>query len=91
MTIYRLIASGYCMYSSSTVFVLTVGKGVYGFTLDPSIGEFVLTHPKITIPDSGRIYSFNEGNYASWEKGLQEYMTAIKSPPDGTCVCDCDY
>jgi len=80
----RLIASGYCMYSSSTVFVLTVGKGVYGFTLDPSIGEFVLTHPKITIPDSGTIYSFNEGNYASWEKGLQEYMTAIKSPPDGS-------
>jgi len=80
----RLLASGYCMYSSSTVFVITVGHGVFGFTLDPAIGEFVLTHANIKIPDEGRIYSFNEGNFASWEPKLQAYMEAIKAPPDSS-------
>lgn len=80
----RLLASGYCMYSSSTVFVITVGHGVFGFTLDPAIGEFVLTHANIKIPDEGRIYSFNEGNVASWEPKLQAYMEALKAPPDSS-------
>lgn len=80
----RLLASGYCMYSSSTVFVLTVGKGVFGFTLDPAIGEFVLTHANIKIPEEGRIYSFNEGNFASWEPELQNYMSSLKAPPDNS-------
>ena len=50
------------MYSSSTMLVLTVGDGVYRFTLDASIGEFVMSHERVRIPERGRIYSFNEGN-----------------------------
>merc|ERR1719235_837952 len=56
----KLVAAGYCMYSSSTIMVLTTGSGVNGFTLDPNIGEFVLTHPNIQIPKRGKIYSINE-------------------------------
>ena len=51
---------------------------VYGFTLDQQIGEFVLSHPDIKIPESGKIYSFNEGNYANWNQGLQKYMDSLK-------------
>ncbi|XRB13200.1 fructose-1,6-bisphosphatase I [Pseudoscourfieldia marina] len=77
----NLLASGYCMYSSSCVLVLTVGDGVYGFTLDPSMGEFVLSHNNMKIPgkEGQKIYSFNEGNYAMWEEGLQNYMTSLKT------------
>jgi fructose-1,6-bisphosphatase I len=61
-----LVASGYCMYGSSTQMVLTYGAGVNGYTLDPSIGEFVLTHPNIRIPEESKtIYSANEGNSVS--------------------------
>lgn len=74
----NMVASGYCMYSSSTVIVLSLGDGVHGFTLDPSIGEFVLTHPNIRIPKRGRIYSFNEANEFKWPKGLREYISDIK-------------
>jgi len=58
---------------------LTLGKGVYGFTLDQAVGEFVLTHPNIKIKERGSIYSINEGNAAYWEKGTLDYVTAIKS------------
>lgn len=75
----RLVASGYCMYSSSTVFVLTLGNGVNGFTLDPTIGEFVLTHPNIQIPKRGKIYSINEANYFDWDPALQEYVNNLKA------------
>jgi fructose-1,6-bisphosphatase I len=51
---------------------------VHGFTLDPTIGEFVLTHPNVRIPERGRIYSFNEANEFKWPKGLQEYVNKIK-------------
>ena len=74
----NLLAAGYCMYSSSCILMLTVGHGVYGFTLDPSIGEFVLSHEDVKIPEKGKIYSFNEGNYVNWEPGLKEYMDALK-------------
>lgn len=73
-----LQCAGYVLYSSSTMLVLTVGTGVFGFTLDPLVGEFVLTHDNIKIPDSGKIYSFNEGNYALWDKPVQEYMDSLK-------------
>jgi fructose-1,6-bisphosphatase I len=63
-----LACAGYCLYSSSTVLVLTIGQGVFGFTLDPLVGEFVLTHRDIKIPEVGKIYSFNEGNYALWDQ-----------------------
>jgi fructose-1,6-bisphosphatase I len=58
-----LLGAGYCLYSSSTVLVLTLGNGVNGFTYDSNVGEFILSHPNVQIPDKGAIYSFNEGNY----------------------------
>ena len=75
----NLVASGYCMYSSSTVLMFSMGDGVHGFTLDPSIGEFVLTHPNVKIPKRGRIYSFNEANTFKWPQGLQNYISDIKA------------
>lgn len=59
----NLVAAGYCLYSSATSFVFTLGSGVYGFTLDENIGEFVLTHPDLKIPSRGKIYSFNEVSF----------------------------
>eukprot|EP01018_Ginkgo_biloba_P033352 Gb_22008 [translate_table: standard] len=80
----NLLAAGYCMYSSSVILVLSVGKGVYGFTLDPMYGEFVLTHEDIKIPKQGKIYSFNEGNYQLWDDKLKKYMDDLKEPgPSG--------
>jgi fructose-1,6-bisphosphatase I len=75
----RLKAAGYCMYSSSTIMVLTTGNGVNGFTLDPNIGEFVLTHPNIKIPKRGKIYSFNEANSPDWDPKLKQYVENLKS------------
>ena len=64
--------------------VLTVGNGVYGFTLDPLYGEFVLTHDNIKVPSSGTIYSFNEGNYQLWDDKLRKYIDDLKVPgPSG--------
>jgi fructose-1,6-bisphosphatase I len=68
------VAAGYIVYGSSTMFVYTTREGVNGFTLDPSIGEFLLSHPDIKIPKKGRQYSINEGNYYSFEDGLKRYM-----------------
>ena len=68
------VAAGYVVYGSSTILVYTTGNGVNGFTLDPSIGEFLLSHPNIRTPEMGRMYSINEGNYNSWEGGLKEYI-----------------
>jgi fructose-1,6-bisphosphatase len=58
----ELLASGYALYGTATMMVLTTGLGVNGFTLDPSIGEFILTHPNMRIPKSGKVYSINEAN-----------------------------
>lgn len=74
----NLLSAGYCMYSSSVILVLSVGQGVYGFTLDPLYGEFVLSHENIQIPKSGKIYSFNEGNYALWDDKLKKYVDSLK-------------
>ncbi len=68
------VAAGYIVYGSSTILVYTTGNGVNGFTLDPSIGEFLLSHPNIRTPEMGQMYSINEGNYNSWEPGLKEYI-----------------
>ncbi|XP_077238837.1 high cyclic electron flow 1 [Tasmannia lanceolata] len=76
----NLLAAGYCMYSSSVIFVLSIGKGVFSFTLDPMYGEFVLTQENIQIPKSGKIYSFNEGNYQMWDEKLRKYMDDLKDP-----------
>lgn len=68
------IASGYVIYGSSTMLVYTTGKGVNGFTLDPSIGEFCLSHPNMRIPKDGVIYSINEGYYAHFPDGVKKYI-----------------
>jgi fructose-1,6-bisphosphatase I len=68
------VAAGYVVYGSSTMMVYTTGKGVNGFTLDPSIGEFCLSHPNIKIPNKGRIYSINEGNYVHFPQGVKKYI-----------------
>ena len=68
------VAAGYIIYGSSTMLVYTTGKGVNGFTLDPSIGEFCLSHPDMKIPNSGKIYSINEGNYIKFPEGIKKYI-----------------
>jgi len=68
------VAAGYIIYGSSTMLVYTTGNGVNGFTLDPSIGEFCLSHPNIKMPDTGIIYSINEGNYIHFPEGVKKYI-----------------
>jgi fructose-1,6-bisphosphatase I len=68
------VAAGYIIYGSSTMLVYTTGKGVNGFTLDPSIGEFCLSHPDMQIPEDGVIYSINEGNYTHFPDGVKKYI-----------------
>ncbi|MFC6098573.1 class 1 fructose-bisphosphatase [Olivibacter domesticus] len=68
------VAAGYVIYGSSTMLVYSTGKGVNGFTLDPSIGEFCLSHPNMTIPKNGSIYSINEGNYVHFPQGVKDYI-----------------
>lgn len=68
------VAAGYIIYGSSTIFVYTAGNGVHGFTLDPSFGEFILSHQNIKMPKKGKIYSINEGNYLYWHPGLKKYI-----------------
>lgn len=68
------VAAGYVIYGSSTMLVYTTGRGVNGFTLDPSIGEFCLSHPDMKIPQSGKIYSINEGNYAHFPEGVKAFI-----------------
>lgn len=71
--------AGYILYGSSTMMVLTFGKGVVGFTLDPSCGEFLLSHTNIQMPETGEIYSVNEGNYDYWSEDVKRYIRKIKS------------
>lgn len=70
----RQIAAGYVIYGSSTMLVYTTGKGTHGFTLDPSLGEFYLSHENITIPQMGAMYSINEGNYLMFPDGIKKYI-----------------
>ncbi|WED23691.1 class 1 fructose-bisphosphatase [Vibrio sp. JC009] len=68
------VAAGYVIYGSSTVLVYTTGVGTNGFTYDPSLGSFFLSHPDIKIPESGTIYSVNEGNYLAFPEGVKRYI-----------------
>ncbi|QES90476.1 class 1 fructose-bisphosphatase [Rhizosphaericola mali] len=68
------VAAGYIIYGSSTMLVYTTGNGVNGFTLDPTIGEFCLSHPNMKIPEDGTIYSVNEGNYIYFPRGVKDYI-----------------
>ncbi len=77
------VAAGYTVYGSSTIFVFSTGNGAHGFTLDPTIGEFILTHPNMRIPKVGKMYSCNEGNYCRWSSGVRAYIDYIKKPVDG--------
>ena len=70
----KQMGAGYIIYGSSTMMVYTTGYGVNGFTLDPSIGEFCLSHPNLTIPKDGKIYSINQGNYANFSEGVKAYL-----------------
>jgi len=68
------VAAGYIVYGSSTMLVYTTGNGVNGFTLDPSIGEFCLSHPNLKVPKDGVMYSMNEGNYVHFPDGVKKYI-----------------
>ncbi len=70
----RLLASGYVIYGSSTMLVYTTGHGVNGFTLDPSVGLFILSHPGIRYPETGKIYSVNESNFIYFPEGIKGYI-----------------
>ena len=72
------VAAGYVIYGSSTMLVYTTGNGVHGFTFDPSIGEFLLSHEDIKIPRRGKIYSVNEGNRTRWLEETRNYIDYLK-------------
>ena len=72
------VAAGYIVYGSSTIFVYTSGQGVHGFTLDPSLGEFFLSHPNIKIPEQGSVYSANEGNWGIWDENQKNLVSYLK-------------
>lgn len=73
------LAAGYIIYGSSTMLVYTVGRGVHGFTLDPTVGEFLLSHHDIRMPERGAIYSVNEGNYPYWCDSTRRWVDALKT------------
>lgn len=76
----KMVCAGYCMYGGATILVLSFGKdsGVQGFTLDPSLGEFLLTHRNLRIPENGKIYSVNEGNMVKWDSTILGYVQSLK-------------
>ena len=75
----KQVAAGYIIYGTSTMLVYTTGFGVNGFTLNPAIGTFYLSHPKIIFPKNGNIYSINEGNYVQFPKGVKDYIKYCQS------------
>ncbi|CAJ0571717.1 unnamed protein product, partial [Mesorhabditis spiculigera] len=79
----EMVAAGYALYGSATMVVLSLGDGVNGFTLDPSIGEFILTHRNMQCKPKGSTYSLNEGYAATWSKGIAQYIHDRKFPPQG--------
>ena len=79
----KQVAAGYIIYGSSTVMVYTTGHGVYGFTLDPSVGEFFLSHPNITIPEHSLYYSVNEAYANHWFDSTRRYVDFLKQADGG--------
>lgn len=73
------VAAGYILYGSSTVLVYTTGDGVHGFTLDPLVGEFFLSHENIRLPARGSTYSVNEGNTIKWDRGVRDWIAWLKT------------
>lgn len=74
------VAAGYFIYGSSTMMVYTTGNGVHGFTLDPSVGEFLLSNPEIKIPEEGKLYSVNEAYWNYWDEATQQIISQFKEP-----------
>ncbi|PLX71021.1 MAG: class 1 fructose-bisphosphatase [Denitrovibrio sp.] len=74
-----MVAAGYILYGSSTMMVYSSGNGVHGFTLDPSIGEYILSHPFLKMPESGTIYSMNEANYNRWDDSTKKFVSHLKN------------
>lgn len=79
----KVVAAGYVLYGSATMMVISIGSGVNGFMLDPSIGEFILTDENLQIPSRGKIYSINEGYSYMWDEAVKEYVAAKKDPSKG--------
>lgn len=81
------VCAGYFLYGASTMLVYTAGNGVYGFTLDPSVGEFVLpeSYSRIKIPEKGKIYSVNEGNSGKWNSNVKNYIDYLKTRDEDQC------
>ncbi|HXS14554.1 MAG TPA: class 1 fructose-bisphosphatase [Candidatus Saccharimonadales bacterium] len=77
----KQVAAGYIIYGSSTMLVFTTGKEVNGFTLDPSIGSFLLSHPNMRIPEEGSTYSINEAYFDNYSLGIQNYLHSLKQKP----------
>ncbi|MEC4684255.1 MAG: class 1 fructose-bisphosphatase [Nitrospirota bacterium] len=75
---YKQVAAGYVVYGSSTMMVYSTGNGVTGFTLDPAVGLFLLSHPDMRLPERGKTYSINESNYPGWDDGLRKYIDSLK-------------
>jgi fructose-1,6-bisphosphatase I len=80
----RQVAAGYIIYGSSTIMVYATRRGVNGFTLDPSIGEFTLSHPDIKCPPTGKIYSVNHGNFFQYQEGVRKYIDACQRKDKST-------
>ncbi|GAA3959459.1 class 1 fructose-bisphosphatase [Allohahella marinimesophila] len=81
---HKQVAAGYVVYGSSTMLVFTTGNGVNGFTYDPSLGVFCLSHQKIKTPADGQIYSINEGNYHKFPQSVKQYLKYCQEPDDAT-------
>lgn len=79
----RQLAAGYVVYGSSTMLVYTTGNGVYGFTLEPSIGAYLLSHERITMPQRGNTYSVNEANADTFPEAYQHYLTQLRAGKTG--------
>jgi fructose-1,6-bisphosphatase I len=73
----KQIAAGYILYGPSTMLVYSIGRGVHAFTLDPSLGEFILSNEDIRVPEHGPIYSMNEGNFWQWEESIRDYTRYV--------------
>ncbi|MDN3723145.1 class 1 fructose-bisphosphatase [Aequorivita sp. SDUM287046] len=76
------VAAGYIVYGTSTMIVYTTGHGVNGFTLNPAIGTYYLSHPNMKFPESGKIYSVNEGNYVHFPQGVKDYIKYCQKEED---------
>ena len=85
------VAAGYIIYGSSTMLVYATRRGVNGFTLDQSIGEFTLSHPNIKCPEFGRIYSVNHGNFFQYEEKTRHYIDACQRKDKTNCINELFY